>query len=133
MTNSGIKLVSAGWNNENFIGFSDRAAKRWRDRLPAGTRMLLYETGAKSGGSKSIVAEVEVSGTFEEGEALRQPGEEHDRLIPVKVIRPRGAHPPIPLDRVRAILNDDAYPRMGESWRSLSESEYRALLAEWGK
>jgi hypothetical protein len=130
----GIKLVSAGWNGEGFIGFSDRAASRWREKILPGTRMLLYETtgkpkGSKAKGTKSIIAEVEVTGSFEDGEALRQPNEEHDRLIPVKVISQR-AQAPIPLERVRAILKDEAYPRLGESWRELSKAEYEAILKE---
>lgn len=130
----GIKMVYAGWNGENFVGFSERAASRWREKLVPGARMLLYETtnkpkGSKAKGIKSIIAEVEVTGTFEEGEALRQPGEEHDRLIPVKVIRPRAANP-VPLERVRAILNDAQYPRMGESWRPVSQEEYESVLKE---
>lgn len=131
----GIKLVSAGWNGENFVGFSDRASARWREKILPGTRMLLYETtgkpkGSKAKGTKAIIAEVEVIGSFEDGEALRQPDEEHDRLIPVKVIRQR-AQTPIPLEQVRAILNDEAYPRLGESWRELSKAEYEAILKEW--
>lgn len=131
MIEYGIKLVSAGWNNENFVGFSDRAAKRWQAKLPSGTRMLLYETGTKSKGTKSIIAEVEVNGTFEEGEALKQPGEEHDRLILVKVIRRRESQNPISLEKAREILNDENYPRMGESWRPLSRAEYDAFIKEW--
>lgn len=137
MTIYGIKLVWAGWDNDPTIGFSSRAAGRWADKLPAGTRMLLYETtgkpkGSKAKGTKSIVGEVEVSGTFDDGEAIRSPDEQHDRVIPVTVIRRRDEQPLIPLERVREILNDDQYPRMGESWRPLSEEEYQAFMAEWG-
>lgn len=134
MTTYGIKLVWAGWDNDPTIGFSDRAAKRWAEHLPAGTRMLLYETmskpkGSKAKGTKSIIAEVEVSGTFEDGAAIRAADEEHDAVIPVKVIRSRAASP-VPLERIREILGDDKYPRMGESWRPLSDAEYQAISAE---
>lgn len=133
MTNYGIKLVWAGWDDEPTIGFSKRAAKRWADKLPAGTRMLLYETtgkpkGSKAKGTKSIVGEVEVSGTFEDGEAVRVPDEQHDALIPVTVVRQRESVTPVSLERVREILGEEKYPRMGESWRPLSEAEYEALV-----
>ncbi len=134
MTTYGIKLVWAGWDNDPTIGFSDRASKRWAEHLPPGTRMLLYETmskpkGSKAKGTKSIMAEVEISGTFEDGAAIRAADEEHDAVIPVKVIRSR-AESPVPLERIREILGDDKYPRMGESWRPLSEEEYQAFIAE---
>jgi hypothetical protein len=137
MTNYGIKLVWAGWDNDPTVGFSGRAAKRWAAELPAGTRMLLYETtgkakGSKAKGTKSIVGEVEVSGTFEDGANIRAADEQHDEVIPVKVIRKRDSVTPVPLDRVREILKDAEYPRMGESWRPLSEAEYQALLKVMG-
>ena len=137
MTQYGIKLVWAGWDNDPTVGFSSRAAKRWADQLPVGTRMLLYETtgkpkGSKAKGSKSIVGEVEVSGTFEDGETIRCADEQHDAVIPVKVIRLRSSVTPVPLERAREILNDPQWPRMGESWRPLSEAEYRALVKVMG-
>jgi len=137
MTNYGIKLVWAGWNNDPTVGFSKRAAKRWAAALPAGTRMLLYETtgkpkGSNAKGTKAIVGEVEVTGTFEDGEKVRAADEQHDAVIPVKVIRKRESVAPIPLERAREILNDEKWPRMGESWRPLSEAEYRALVALMG-
>ncbi|MBZ0302821.1 MAG: hypothetical protein K8J31_23960 [Anaerolineae bacterium] len=137
MTNYGIKLVWAGWNDDPTIGFSSRAAKRWASELPAGTRMLLYETtgkpkGSKAKGTKSLVGEVEVSGTFEEGAAIRAAEEQHDAVIPVKIVRTRESVTPVPLDQVRAILHDEQWPRMGESWRPLSEAEYQALVAAMG-
>lgn len=135
MTHYGIKMVWAGWADDPTIGFSSRAAKRWAAELPAGTRMLLYETmnkpkGSKAKGTKSIIAEVEVTGTFADGAAIRAADEQHDEVIPVRVIRSRAASP-ISLERVRDLLHDPEYPRMGESWRPLSEDEYRAFLAEW--
>jgi hypothetical protein len=133
MATYGIKLVWAGWDNDSTVGFSGRAAKRWAAELPAGTRMLLYETtgkpkGSKAKGTKSIVGEVEVSGTFEDGAKIRAADEQHDEVIPVKVIRKRDAVTPVPLDHVREILKDAEYPRMGESWRPLSDAEYQALV-----
>ena len=89
MTNCGIKLVWAGWDDDPTIGFSGRAAKRWAALLPPGTRMLLYETtgrakGSKAKGTKSIVGEVEVSGSFEDGAAIRAADEQHDSILPVR-------------------------------------------------
>lgn len=135
MTNYGMKLVWAGWDDDPTIGFSGRAANRWAEELPPGTRMLLYETtgkpkGSKAKGTKSLIAEVEVTGSFADGAAIRAADEQHDEVIPVKVIRSRAAKP-ISLERVRELLNDENYPRMGESWRPLSEAEYKAFLAEW--
>lgn len=135
MTNYGIKLVWAGWDSDATIGFSGRAAKRWADHLPVGTRMLLYETtgrakGSKAKGTKSIVGEVEVSGSFEDGAAIRAADEQHDAVLPVSVAQARAEVTPVPLERVREILDDEKWPRRGESWRPLSEGEYEALLAE---
>ena len=137
MTTYGLKLVWAGWDDDPTIGFSSRAAKRWADQLPVGTRMLLYETtgkpkGSKAKGTKSIVGEVEVTGTFEDGEKVRAADEQHDAVIPVKVVRTRESVTPVSLERAREILNDDQWPRMGESWRPLSEAEYQALVTEMG-
>ncbi len=133
MTTYGIKLVWAGWNDDPTIGFSNRAAKKWADELPAGTRMLLYETtgkpkGSKAKGTKSIVGEVEVTGTFEDGAKVRVEDEQHDAVIPVKVVRNRASVTPVPMEKVREILDVEKYPRMGESWRPLSEDEYQALV-----
>ena len=137
MTTYGIKLVWAGWDDDLTVGFSGRAAKRWADELPSGTRMLLYETtgkpkGSKAKGTKSIVGEVEVSGTFEDGAKIRAEDEQHDAVIPVKVVRQRESVTAIPLDRVRELIGDEQWPRMGESWRVLSDEEYQALVAEMG-
>jgi hypothetical protein len=137
MTSYGIKLVWAGWDNDPTIGFSGRAAKRWADELPVGTRMLLYETtgkpkGSKAKGTKSIVGEVEVSGSFADGERIRAADEQHDAVIPVSIVRSRESVTPVSLDEARAILDDEQWPRMGESWRPLSEAEYKALVKALG-
>lgn len=134
MPTPGIKLVWAGWSDDEVIGFSERGYSRWRDSLTHGTRMLVYETtgkapGSKAKGTKAIVGEVEVIGTFEEGEAHRAPTEQHDRLLPVQTtIRRADAHP-IPLERVREMIGDPAWPRMGETWKPLTEAQYRELVA----
>lgn len=134
MPTPGIKLVWAGWNDDEVIGFSDRGYNRWRASLMNGTRMLVYETTGKAKGStakgtKSLIGEVEVTGTFEDGEAFRAPTEEHDRLLPVKPVIHRADATPVPLDRVREIIGDDKWPRMGETWKPLTETQYRALVA----
>jgi hypothetical protein len=138
MTQYGIKLVSAGWNNDNVVGFSDKAYKRWSGELKPGTQMLLYETatpppGSKFKGSKSIVGEIEVTGTFDEGEKFRAPNEHHDRLVPVKVLRQRREGKQIPLERVRELIGDEGWPRMGESWKPLTRDVYDQLCAELEK
>ena len=135
MTNKGIKLVWAGWDSDPTIGFSGRASKRWAEHLPPGTRMLLYETtgrakGSKAKGTRSIVGEVEVSGSFEDGVAIRAADEQHDQVLPVSVVQARAEVTAISLEHVREILGDEKWPRRGESWRPLSEEEYQALLAE---
>jgi hypothetical protein len=137
MATYGIKMVWAGWDNDPTIGFSNQGMKRWADKLPAGTRMLLYETmnkpkGSKAKGTKSLVGEVEVTGSFDDGAKIRAADEQHDEVIPVKVVRKRESVTPVPLDKVREILNDPGYPRMGESWRPLSDAEYQALVKLMG-
>ena len=137
MTNFGIKLVWAGWDGDPTIGFSGRAAKRWAESLPVGTRMLLYETtgrakGSKAKGTKSIVGEVEVSGSFEDGAAIRAADEQHDSILPVRVVQARATVTPVPMEQVRAVLGVEKYPRMGESWRPLSAEEYQALVSAMG-
>lgn len=134
MTSPGIKLVWAGWNDDPIIGFSERGYQRWHESLPRGTRMLVYETsgkapGSKAKGTKSIVGEVEVAGTFEEGEAQRTPNEAHDRLLPVQTTLSRANVRPIPLERVREIIEDPGWPRMGETWKPLTDAQYQALVA----
>ncbi len=137
MTAYGIKLVWAGWDSEPTIGFSDKGAARWKAEIPPGTRMLLYETtgtapGSKAKGAKSIVGEVEVTGTFEDGAKVRAPDEAHDQVIPVKVIGGREAGKPIPLERVRELIGDDKWPRMGESWKPITREQYEAIIKERG-
>ena len=137
MTNSGIKLVWAGWESDPTIGFSGRAAKRWAEHLPVGTRMLLYETtgrakGSKAKGTKSIIGEIEVIGSFEDGAGMRVESEQHDSLLPVHVVQARASVTPVPLEQVREILGDEKWPRRGESWRPLAATEYQALLDAMG-
>lgn len=135
MTPYGIKLVSAGWKDDPVIGFSNQGHKRWKDSIKPGTRMLLYETGTpppgtKFVGTKSIIGEVEVTGTFEDGEKQRAPTEQHDRLVPVKVLRPRREGKSIALQRARELIGDEGWPRMGETWKPLEREVYEQLCAE---
>ena len=138
MTNFGIKLVWAGWDDDPTIGFSGRAAKRWAELFcHLGTRMLLYETtgrakGSKAKGTKSIVGEVEVSGSFEDGAAIRAADEQHDSVLPVRMVQARASVTLVPMEQVRAVLGVEKYPRMGESWRPLSAEEYQALVSAMG-
>jgi hypothetical protein len=137
MTAYGIKLVWAGWASGPTIGFSNKGAQRWKDEIPAGTRMLLYETtgtapGSKAKGTKSVIGEVEVAGTFDDGAKIRAADEAHDQVIPVRVVSGRDAGKPIPLDRVRELIGDDKWPRMGESWKPITKDQYDALLRERG-
>ena len=138
MTKYGIKLVSAGWKDDNTIGFSDTGRKRFGGDIVPGTRMLLYETAAKvpgvaAKGTKTIVGEVEVTGTFEEGDALRSATEQHDKLVPVKVLRTRRDGKSITLERTRELIDDAGWPRMGESWKPLTKEVYETLCAELEK
>lgn len=135
MTAYGIKLVWAGWNDDDVIGFSDQGYKRWKDTITPGTRMLVYETtgqrpGHKHKGTKSIVGEVEVTGTFDDGERMKSPTEAHARVVPVKVLRTRQQSTPIPLTKIRELLGDEDYPRMGETWKPLTEEQYKLFLHE---
>lgn len=137
MTKYGIKLVSAGWKDDNVIGFSHTGRNRFGGDIVAGTRMLLYETAAKvpSGakGTKTIVGEVEVTGTFDDGEKIRAADEPHDVVVPVKVLKPRRDGKSITLERTREIIEDAGWPRMGESWKTLSKETYERLAAELEK
>lgn len=133
MPTPGIKLVWAGWRDDPLIGFSNRGYSRWHESLERGTRMLVYETtgkapGSKAKGTRSIVGEVEVAGTFEEGEAHRAPTEQHDRLLPVETRISRTNAHPIPLERVRELIDDPGWPRMGETWKPLTDAQYQALI-----
>jgi hypothetical protein len=94
MTQYGIKLVWPGWNNDTVMGFSDDGYNRWRESIQPGTRMLLYETedrspGTTFRGTKSISGEIEVTGTFKDGEKYPAPTKQHHHLVPVKLLRPR--------------------------------------------
>ena len=99
--------------------------------------MLLYETtgrakGSKAKGTKSIVGEVEVSGSFEDGAAIRAADEQHDSVLPVRMVQARASVTLVPMEQVRAVLGVEKYPRMGESWRPLSAEEYQALVSAMG-
>lgn len=136
MSGYGIKLVWARWHDENVVGFSDRAKKKWEDDIEPGIRMLIYETSIKRPGNtkrgvKAIVGEVEVTGTWEQGAGKATPTQEHDNPVDVRVLRYRADISPIPLRRVREIIRDASFPHQGQAWRPLSQEQYRALLAEW--
>jgi hypothetical protein len=138
MTPYGIKLVWAGWKDDPVIGFSNQGHNRWKASVKPGTRMLVYETGktppgTKYVGTKSIVGEIEVTGSFEDGEKYRAPNEQHDRLLPVKVLRPRREGKSISLARVRELIGDEGWPRMGETWKPLEKEVYDQVCAELEK
>lgn len=138
MTEYGIKLVWAGWNNDDVIGFSNQGYSRWKDSLKPGTRMLLYETatpvpGTKFKSTKSVVGEVEVTGSFEDGDKIRSANEQHDRVLPVKVLSPRHEGKQVSLNRVRELINDPEWPRRGESWKPLDQDVYKRVIAELEK
>ena len=61
--------------------------------------------------------------------AIRAADEQHDAVLPVSVARARAEVTPVPLERVREILDDEKWPRRGESWRPISDEEYQALLS----
>jgi hypothetical protein len=132
MPTPGIKLVWAGWHDDEVIGFSEQGYKRWHLNLIPGTHMLVYETtgkrpGSSDKGTKCLVGEVEVTGTFEDGERFRAPTEQHARLLPVKSLIHRDDARPVSLERIREIIDDDKWPRMGETWKPLTETQYRKL------
>ena len=73
MSDYGIKLVWAHWHDESIVGFSDRGRNKWQHEIKPGTRMLIYETstrrpGYTGRGEMAIVGEVEVTGTWKQGE-----------------------------------------------------------------
>ena len=136
MSKYGIKLVWAGWDNEEVVSFSGRAYEQWKHYIEPGTRMLIYETtvpepGTKAKGFKGIVGEIEVLQGFSASDALLMPTEEHERSLRVKVLRPRELVTPIPLDKVRAIIADPKFPKQSELWRPIFETVYRDLVKLW--
>lgn len=136
MTGYGIKIVWKGWKDEPVIGFSPWAYKRWKGAITPGTRMLVYESsegrgGVKLRGARAIIGEVEVTGTFEDGDNYQAPTPEHSHLVPVKVLRGKETVKPIPLTTIREILKQPKYPLQSQSWQPITEAEYKALLALW--
>lgn len=137
MSRYGIKLVWAGWQNDQLIGFSDRAKKKWEAHIGPGVKMLIYETSVKRpgytgrGGIRSIIGEVEVTGTWEQGKGKVTPTQEHDNPLDVRVLRRRQDVIPIPLHRVRQIIGNETFPHQGQAWKPLTEEQYHTLLAEW--
>lgn len=136
MSNYGIKLVWASWHDEDVVGFSDKAKKKWQDRIVQGTRMLIYETSSKregynTRGVMAIVGEVEVKETWKQAEGKTTPTTEHNNPVGVCIIRRRAEVPPIPLERIRHIIADDKFPYQGQAWKPLTEEQYQALIAEW--
>jgi hypothetical protein len=137
MTQYGIKLVWPGWNNDTVMGFSDDGYNRWRESIQPGTRMLLYETedrspGTTFRGTKSISGEIEVTGTFKDGEKYPAPTKQHHHLVPVKLLRPRRGGRQVSLYRVRELIGDNGWHRR-ETWTPLSKEVYERLIAELEK
>lgn len=134
-TNFGIKLAWGPGVSEtpdpggDGIGFSEPAYKKWKSALPVGTRMLVYETG-KYGGRKSIVSELKVDGTFDDGERLREHNPEHARMLPVRVLQTGEHLTPVPLSRIRVVLGKEKWPHQGLSWQPVSKETYEILLSE---
>lgn len=132
-TGYGIKLHWGPPTQENelieAIGFSDTAFNRWQHHLPLGTRMLLYSTSS-GGGTRQIHVEVEVSGSFADGEAFRPYNPEHSKMLPVRRVRTPGPVNPLPLKRIREILGQPKWPRQGQSWHPIARDMYETLLAE---
>lgn len=137
MSKYGIKLLWAGWQDDEVIGFSPQAYERWKDDIQPGTRMLLYETtvqrpGISFRGTKSVIGEVEVIEGFAKSAGLATPTEEHNHAVKVKVIRSRTSVAPIPLEMVRKILANPKFPRQGEAWHPIFETMYNDFLKLWG-
>lgn len=131
----GIKLVWAGWKDDPEVGFSDLGFERWKDEVGVGTRMLIYETmkprpGDKIKGTQSIVAEVEITRGFELAPD-RAPTEQHEHLVAIKILRPRGSVQPIPRTAVRKLIRVDTFPHQGENFHPLDETTYKRLLLYW--
>ncbi len=138
---NGIKLVWAGWfevdGEKGVVGFSNRGRKHWESALQPGVTMLLYETGTKTPGykgksTKSVVGEVRVAGSFDEGETMRTEGEEHAHLLPVAVTRAKADCAPVPLDKVREIIGDESWPKRGQSFTPLDEAQYAKIVEALG-
>lgn len=136
MSRYGIKLVWAGWHNEDVIGFSPKAYEEWKNDIQVGTRMLIYETdqgrelGAK--GKKAIVGEVEVIEGFAASEGLATPTQQHDIPVKVRVIRRREEVSEIPLKVVRKITADPNFAHVGQAWKPIFETMYRDFIKLWG-
>ena len=138
MSKYGIKLLWAGWRDEEVIGFSPRAYEHWKDDIQPGTRMLIYETTVQRPGenfksAKGIIGEVEVIEGFAKSAGLVTPTEEHNHALYVKVIRGRDIVTPIPLEKVRTILAKPKFPQQGEAWHPIFETMYRDFIKIWDK
>ncbi|MDE0609001.1 MAG: hypothetical protein OXH77_03690 [Anaerolineaceae bacterium] len=122
--------------------FSERAHQQWKDSLLPGTLMLLYQ-GSGYGGSRCITAAAMVQGRFVHNEKREIPGVEEWRehwcwCLPVITIAPRRTVTPVPLERIREIIEPEKagrphqarFPRQGEVWRPISAQLYETLMAE---
>ena len=132
MSEYGIKLIWGGGKDDDVIGFSPSAYKRWHNQIQPGTRMLLYET-AKNKGVQGIVSEVEVIAGFAASAGLATPTQEHNHPVRVKVIRGKRSIMAIPKQRVQEVLGRPSFPQQNDSWTPISETTYRHLLSSWGK
>lgn len=142
--------IRATWGDSWFTGygekwldvFSERAYRRWKDYLPPGTQMLLYQ-GSGYGGSKAITAAAMVQGRFIHNENRETPGTEDWRkqwcwCLPVITTVERRTVNPIPRDVIHEIIEPEnagrpfqaRFPRQGEVWRPLSKDLYDALMTE---
>ena len=135
MSKYGIKLVWAGWHNEDVIGFSPKAYEEWKYDIQVGTRMLIYETDVRLvpgiKGVKGLVGEVEVVESFAKSAGLVTPTQEHDIPLHVKVLRVRQEVSIIPLKQVRAITADPKFAHVGQAWKPIFETMYRDFIKIW--
>ena len=131
----GIKVLWAGWRDDPRIGFSSSGYNQWKDKIMVGTRMLIYEAADprpeySSPGIKSIMAEVQVTKMFDEVKGQTAPNQEHEHLILVDILRKRDSVPPIPLRRIRALIQNTIFP-FQSTYLTLEEDVYNLLLKEW--
>jgi hypothetical protein len=116
------------------LAFSKEAHDQWRDKLEAGTRIILYDHG-----QEAIVGEGEAHGIFirpqewpsTSTDELPHSIADADYVLPLRTLYQREAAALIPLGEVRRSLNDNGFPHHTGEIREIDGTTYQLLTQDW--
>lgn len=129
-----LYVVPPGWRLGMPLPFTKAAHDVWRERLEAGTRIVLYDPAREA-----VVAEGEVHGIFIQPrewpntslDELPPSIANADYALPVRLLYQREAEALIPLGDVRRALEDEQFPQAAGELRELNNDTYQLLTQDW--